>query len=226
MAAEMAPQSSASIARHRVRDQIQELILSGGYPAGAKLRQLHLAEQFGVSQAVVREALLEMQAIGLVRTIDNRGMYVSELNAQKLIEALQVREMLEALAARLCCGRVPHDQANALRIMAERIHDLGRRRHRDQAGVIDRDLHLQLVHLSGNTMLVRLSENYRVLGKVIRSQLEPEAVYAGHLAIIDAIESVQPDSAERAMREHIRAGRETVEREIAAGIFVPHWIKE
>jgi len=92
--------------------------------------------------------------------------------------------------------------------------------------VIDRDLHLQLVHLSGNTMLVRLSENYRVLGKVIRSQLEPEAVYAGHLAIIDAIESVQPDSAERAMREHIRAGRETVEREIATGIFVPHWIKE
>src|SRR3954453_9620210 len=78
------------VTRHRVRDSIQQMILSGERHPGSKLRQQELAERFGVAQGVVREALLELQGFGLVETIDNRGIYVSQLDKSRLLEAFYV----------------------------------------------------------------------------------------------------------------------------------------
>ena len=100
------PEPAPRVTRHRVRDSIQQMILSGERHPGSKLRQQELAEHFGVAQGVVREALLELQGFGLVETIDNRGIYVSQLDRARLLEAFHVREMHEGLAARLCCERV------------------------------------------------------------------------------------------------------------------------
>src|SRR3954468_5844451 len=94
--------SQAPLTRHHVREKLQGMILSGERRPGSKLRQQELAEHFQVAQGVVREALLELQAYGLVETIDRRGMFVTQLDEGKLLEAFEVREMHEGLAARLC----------------------------------------------------------------------------------------------------------------------------
>ena len=80
------------VARHEIRDSLQRMILDGEQQAGSKLVQQQLAKRFGVAQGVVREALLELQAYGLVETVDNRGVFVSELSGQKLLDAFDVRE--------------------------------------------------------------------------------------------------------------------------------------
>src|SRR5215472_7115983 len=92
-------------ARGRVREDVRRLILSGELKPGTRLTQQHLAKRFGVAQSVVRESLLELQASGLVRSVDNLGIFVSDLDTHSLIHAYYVREMLEGLAARLCCER-------------------------------------------------------------------------------------------------------------------------
>src|SRR5437667_6189130 len=91
------------VSRHQVRDTLQRMILAGERPPGTKLVQQQLARSFGVAQGVVREALLELQAFGLVESIDNRGVYVSELSVKRLLDSFDVREIHEGLAARLCC---------------------------------------------------------------------------------------------------------------------------
>src|SRR3954451_6879240 len=97
--------ASPQTARHRVREDVRRLILSGELKPGTRLTQQQLAKRFGVAQSVIRESLLELQFTGLVESIDNLGIFVSELDTEKLLQAYEVREMLEGLAARSCCER-------------------------------------------------------------------------------------------------------------------------
>src|SRR5947208_16532515 len=97
--------SKSDTARGRVREDVRRLILTGQLKPGTQLKQQHLAKHFGVAQSVVRESLLELQFTGLVRTVDNLGIFVSDLDGPRLLQAYEVREMLEGLAARLCCER-------------------------------------------------------------------------------------------------------------------------
>src|SRR5436305_8544748 len=90
----------ATITRHQIRESVQQMILSGERQPGTKLRQQELAEHFGVAQGVIREALLELAAYGLVEIIDNRGVYVSKIDKNRLLESFEVRAMHEGLAAR------------------------------------------------------------------------------------------------------------------------------
>src|SRR3954464_4211648 len=95
--------ASMSSARHRVREDVRRLILSGELKPGTRLTQQNLAKRFGVAQSVVRESLLELQFSGLVESVDNLGIFVSDLDINRLLQAYEVREMLEGLAARRCC---------------------------------------------------------------------------------------------------------------------------
>src|SRR3954451_2960272 len=106
--------SSQTSARGRVREDVRRLILSGELKPGTRLTQQHLAKRFGVAQSVVRESLLELQASGLVRSVDNLGIFVSDLDTHSLIRAYFVREMLEGLAPRLCCELASRADVRAL----------------------------------------------------------------------------------------------------------------
>ncbi len=207
-----------------MRDELQKLILGGQYKPGDKLVQQELARNFGVSQAVVREALLELQVHGLVETIDNRGVFVGQLDIKTLLESFDVREALEGLAVRLCVNRVTWDETSRLHDLAEWMCSRGKAGALDEMALLDRGFHQQLVRLSGNGMLIRLAESYAILGKVIRLGRDPVDVCAEHLAILDAINHHRADRAEQLMREHIRAARKIVEKQIKGGTFVPQWV--
>lgn len=213
-------------ARHIVRNAVETMILEGKHKPGKKLVQPLLAKQFGVAQGVVREALLELQAVGLVESIDNRGMFVSEMSLEKLLESYDVREVHEGLIARLCCQQITRAQIQRLRTMAEEIYSLGEAGRLDEMAALDRRWHQKLLEISRNSMLQRLADNYRVLGKVVRANRDPQVVWNEHMAILEAIEQGDSDLAETRMRQHIRAARLAIEKQIADGSFVPHWIKE
>ncbi len=200
------------------------MILRGERRPGSKLRQQELAQQFHVAQGVVREALLELQAYGLVETIDRRGMFVSKLGKEKLLEAFEVREMHEALAVRRCCERVTRVQVRELIKLAEQIHQFGVGQQLDEMASSDRMLHSQLIHLSGNSMLIRLVDNYRVLGKFVRADRDPRIVLDEHLAILEAIEDGRADDAERLVRQHVAAARLAVEKRMQHSGFDPKWL--
>lgn len=220
-----APESGPSrVTRHHVRESLQQMILHGSRRPGAKLRQQELARQFNVAQGVVREALLELQAYGLVETIDRRGVFVSKLGKDKLLEAFEVREMHEALAVRRCCERVTRVQVRELMQLTGQIFELGLAQRHDEMANLDRTLHSQLIHLSGNSMLIRLVDNYRVLGKFVRADRDPGIVRDEHLAILQAIEDGRADDAERLIRQHVAAARLAVEKRMQHSEFDLKWL--
>src|SRR2546430_6525705 len=99
--------ATPGITRHQIRESVQQMIISGQRQPGSKLRQQELAAHFGVAQGVVREALLELAAYGLVEIIDNRGAYVSKIDKSRLLESVDVPAVHERLAARLLSARAP-----------------------------------------------------------------------------------------------------------------------
>ncbi len=134
------PVAPGTTARQRVREEVQRLILAGEWKSGERLTQQHLAKRFGVAQSVVRESLLELQFTGLVQMVDNLGIFVGRLNTGELIQAYEVREMLEGLAARNCCDRASRADLRELAEMAEEIHRLGAAGKNEQRGSLDRRL--------------------------------------------------------------------------------------
>jgi len=183
-------------------------IREGRLPQGARLREAVLAGQLGVSRTPVREALHRLQSRGLLEDIPGRGLIVVEITQARLDEIYHLRELLEGGAARhaalnasaadlnqideryaalQAAGSLPENLAAANRRFHDAIADAAHNRHLRSA--LD-DLTDASALLRGTTF----SEPTRV------RQAERE-----HKAILDAILARQPDLAEQAAREHVRA---------------------
>ena len=202
------------------------MILAGQKRPGERLIQQELAKQLGVAQSVVREALLELQISGLVRAVDNLGVFVSELGADDLLQAYEIREMLEGLAARLCCRQASRSDIQELRQLAHEIHQLGRQGDKSPMGAGDKQFHNRMIQISRNAILQRLTEGYRMVGMLVRAERSIEDVRDDHLAILQAIEDDRPDDAEDLARRHVRAACHALEAKVADGAFSPQWIVE
>ena len=219
-------ESKSAMLRHKVRDGIQQLIVQGKCRPGEKLVQQKLAKEFGVGQGVVREALCELEISGLVEPIDNRGVYVSELGEQALLEAYSIRALHEGLAARLCCDHMSRAEIRELKDLADSIYKYGKEGNHEKMGQLDKQFHNEIFDKSGNNLLVRLAKSYSVLQKIIRMNRNPKETYEEHMQILNAIESGHPDEACHLMQEHILNGRRQLEKQIAEGTFVPNWVKK
>src|SRR5919107_2952392 len=96
--------AAAVVHRTMLRDQIKDVlmqrILDGVYGPGERIVETRVAEEFGVSQAPVREALRELELLRLVVSEPFRGARVRDVTAQELAEIYPVRAALEEVAAR------------------------------------------------------------------------------------------------------------------------------
>jgi DNA-binding GntR family transcriptional regulator len=223
-AADSGNSNSPSTARARVRRDIRKLILTGKLRPGSRLTQQQLAQRFGVAQSVVRESLLELQFTGLVESVDNLGIFVGNLNTEALLQAYEVREMLEGLAARGCCDRASRADLRELAEMAEEIHRLGAAGKDAQRGALDRRFHLRIIEISRNEVLVRLIDACHALGMTVQASRPHNVIRREHLGIIAAIEARDLLEAERRAREHVAGAREAIRRQINQGSFTPRWV--
>ncbi len=79
-----------------VAEAIREKILSGEIKAGEPLRQAALAAELNVSRIPVREALLQLEAEGLVNFEAHKGATATQLNSDQIDEIFDLRALLEA----------------------------------------------------------------------------------------------------------------------------------
>ena len=88
-----------------VGDELRRRILDGTFQSGFQLRQDALAEEFSVSRIPIREALMQLEAEGLVRILPHKGAIVSELSITEIDELFELRVLLEP---RLLKSSAPH----------------------------------------------------------------------------------------------------------------------
>jgi len=85
---------------HRISRVLADRIITGVLQADTRLRQEHIAEEFGASHVPVREALRRLEAQGLAVSEARRGVRVASFNSAAVEEATRMRSVLEGLALR------------------------------------------------------------------------------------------------------------------------------
>lgn len=193
--------------RDQVRDRILSRILSGEYPPGTRLKELALAADCAVSQAPVREALRELEALGLVECERYRGTRVRSADAAELREAYELRLLLEEHAVQ---AAVPLSQQHVQQLEAE----YQRMRQTLARGAIDEHadaaiaFHRQLVEAGGNRTLLAAWDNlhWQVRSRVAVQRLSRVGVSLDqyitvHRHILDLLKAGDGKAAARSIRE-------------------------
>ena len=91
----------------RVIVQIREMILHGELAPGERVREVELASKLGVSRTPVRESLPILAQEGVLTQLDTRGFVVRAFTPQEVMDAIDVRGVLEGLAARMLAEQGP-----------------------------------------------------------------------------------------------------------------------
>jgi len=221
------PQRRARLA-DRLYGRLMEEIANGRWVEGARLpTEKELCQSFDVSRAVVREAMMRLQADGLVVTRQGSGTFVTRRPPVRLLElapadalaghlrAMEVRLGLEGQAAKLAAQR--HDRAG-LAAIAEALSAM---RDAMEAGApaqaADFRFHRSVAAASGNGMFVQVLD---MLAAEVRDSMSvalsltragsrerSARVLDEHVRIHDAIAAGDGDGAEIAMRYHIDQAR-------------------
>jgi DNA-binding GntR family transcriptional regulator len=110
--------------RDRAYFQIKEGILKGIYKPGERLIERQLAGDLGISRTPIREALFKLENDGFVTTLPRRGVVVSEISDDEILEVFDILASLEALAFRLAAEKTDKFIARKISSMIEQLDEL------------------------------------------------------------------------------------------------------
>lgn len=203
-----------------VVQQVTDAIVNGYLEPGDQLVEERMAEQFGVSRAPIREALHQLQVLGLVEKRPYRGSFVSTVDEQEIVELQELRVVLEDMAVRLCTTNLSDDTISTLETIVDNMARVAKKGDRRQILVYDADFHDAIVHCSGNQLL---ADVWELVGVKMRRFLylkrhhtheRIEDVVTAHAAILDAIKSGDPQQASRALQAHLGHVEERIRSEV------------
>lgn len=170
---------------------------------------MKLAEQFGTSSTPCREALVELESIGVVEFIHNRGAAVAPFGPQELQEIYQLRRILEAEAAAQACGHIDNEALTSLRDQFRELCDTEYDEKWSQTETdCDLRLHGLIAAKCGSRRLGKEIRRYDTLVQTIReiigddSQAQKRALKE-HLDIIEKLIANDSSGAAAAMIDHI-----------------------
>lgn len=207
----------------QVADEIREMIQRGGFEVGTRLPpERDLAQQLGVSRPSLREALIALDLEGSVEIRGGSGVYVSAVQeppprrtaslGESPTELMQARSAIEGEVVVLACARIDDAALVRLRGIVDGMREeIARRRSPLE---FDRQFHLTLAELAGNSVMARLvgelfDERNSPISAKISSRYESARTWASalkeHEAIVRALAARDPLTAQAAMRSHLKA---------------------
>jgi DNA-binding GntR family transcriptional regulator len=155
---------------------LREAILGGKVALGERLRQESLAQEFGVSQITVRDALNRLVGEGLAVRVPYKGVRAIALSTDDLEDIYAMRGLLEGLAAELAADCItPEELARMRELLPATIVDAAPESV-DRARKVNREFHEIAIRASGRRFLIR------VLGQ-IWDWIDPMMLYGRTLAI-------------------------------------------
>jgi len=188
--------------------QIRQAIVTGQLAPASMHSEQSIAADMSISRTPVREALLHLASEGLVEFVPQRGVRVTELNAEKLGDVFQVRTAIESYCAFVLAGRPSKNVLAALDVTLSRQED-----------IIDADDHLRWVeaNMEFHTILVRSLENelmdktlaslashsMRIGYRMIARKERMRESLTEHRAIFEAIRRRDQDRARALAAEHL-----------------------
>lgn len=188
--------------------QIQMDIIKGILPAGKKLTEQSLCEQYKVSRTPVREALRQLEIEGLVENIPNRGSFVVGFTSQDIKDIYELRKTYEIQAVKWAIERINDDELDELGEIFEFMEFYTKKHDIDKMLNINSNFHQLIYTSSRNKMLRQVLSSYQMYIKYSRDRSSYsndylEIVLEEHRAIYNAFLQKNETLAIKAMLLHM-----------------------
>lgn len=195
--------------RDCVSDRIKEVILQricdGTYAPGQKLVELQIAREFETSQAPVREAFCELEAIRIVETEPYKGTRVRRVSADEMAECLEIRGVLEQLAAEKI-GTALQDKIDILKEKAAETVEAARIGDVQRYSAANLDFHRIIVEATNNPTLIMvwhsLAPEVRIRACVNANVANLSECAEEHMEIVEAFAEGDNRYAGRLLKKH------------------------
>jgi len=183
-------------------------IIKGSLKPGTKLSEGKIAEQMGVSRTPVREALKELAAEGFVKMNPNQAVAVSNASVKDVQEVLQIRGVLEGLAARLATKTINEEEIKELEKYQKRMEQYTNKDDVLAFSEMDAEFHELILNICGNNRLIQIRKNlsdqahrYRIRSLSVPGRLKYSL--KEHQEIVEALKRKDAEQADRLSQKHI-----------------------
>ncbi len=200
-------------ASDKIRAEIERLVQTGTLLPGDAIDEAGLASQHGVSRTPIREAMIQLQAQGLLTSMPRGGMLVAKMDLQQLLSLWELLAELEAVAARLACQRMTPDELLAI----AKANEQGR-----AAVELDDRAAWQACNLAFHELIYRATRNPYLRQDVLRIRARTgfyrqhafgalgkiKTSFEQHQRLVEAFQAGDADAASAAMVAHMRPARD------------------
>ncbi|MCJ7688098.1 MAG: GntR family transcriptional regulator [Clostridiaceae bacterium] len=210
------PLKKRSLIRDEISEYIKEAILSGELKPGDRIVETRWARELGVSQSPVREAIRELEMIGLVENTPFQGSYVKELTIKDIRDSYRVRLSLETLGMKEAVASITDEQLLKIYKVMKDMEAAAENLDFNLYIKLDTLFHLKIIEVSQNKTLLRLwSQCYirewthigtkKLLGRSL------ENLATRHETIYEALAARDEKSAVKAVVTHLEELIEAME---------------
>ena len=193
-----------------VTEALRAAILAGEYAPKQRLVEIDVCERFGTSRFILRSALQELAAQGLVEFQRNRGARVRDVSFAEAIEITEVRILLEGLLAARAAKRATKSDLAALRKLVKDMRSAVEKSQLLTYSELNAQLHVAIRDIAAHETAARVLRQLR--DQTVRPQFSlsvvpgrPMVSLPQHEAIVAAISAREPEQAERAMHSHLQS---------------------
>ena len=147
--------------REIVFTTMREAIINGDFKPGQRLMEVQLAEQMGVSRTPVREAIRKLELEGLVVMVPRKGAYVAGLSSEDVREVVEIRCVLEGLAAKLAAQKAGSEDISKLKLIIDNFEIAVNDKNIADLISYDSDFHEIIYRTAKNGKLIQMINGLR-----------------------------------------------------------------
>lgn len=203
--------SQRLVFREEIRDIIREAIFDGTLKPGDRVAETYWAKEIGVSNAPVREAIRDLEAMGLVETVPFKGSKVKSLTKKDIQDSYSVRISLESKSIHDTIATLS-DEALAslvyeLKAALKQMDQCAKKA--DLRGFTDCDttFHRLIILATGNQVLLKLWEQCNMrnwfLVSALTDTVSLQALQTQHQKIVEALAIRDEDKAKETLEVHL-----------------------
>ncbi len=182
---------------------LKEKIIDCVYPPGSILNEVQLANELNLSRTPIREAISKLELDGFIKVLPKKGIYVTDITINDVIQVFQTRTEIEPIALNLAASRLPMDELIAFcHKFNTPVTDIQNRFRLDTA------MHLFIIEHCGNKYIIDMmrrvfEENTRIIISSKQNQRQLHDAKEEHLEILNLLIDGKYLEAEKSMRNHI-----------------------
>lgn len=204
--------------REKVLGDLRERIADGLLPQGGKLIEQDLAREFGVSRSMIREVLADLESQGLVAKQPKKGTLIRRIDSESLLEIMEIREVLEGLAARLAAQKSkPSDWLDLEKEFGEPFDQIVKNLDFEKYLDLITAFRNRMVEAAQNEELAKLINSLYAKIRIVQRRIvilpgRIQQAIEEHREVLKAIMEGDPDRAEEMKRLNLQSAREFLKK--------------